>query len=79
MALSCFGDDRAIETLVAMMVEQKDHRHLCIEALKNICGTDNLEPLFELIRSCKKMIAKTSNDILERISEKKTVHTHEGG
>lgn len=72
MALSVFGDERAIEPLVAMMIEQKDHRHLCIEALKNICGTDNLEPLFELIRSCKKMIANTSINILEKLSEKRS-------
>lgn len=78
MALNSFGDERAIEPLVSMMIEQKDHRHLCIEALKNICGTDNLEPLFELIRSCKKMIADTSNNILEKLYEKKSDDHQEG-
>lgn len=72
MALNSIGDERAIEPLVAMMIEQKDHRHLCIEALKSICGTDNLEPLFELIRSCKKLIANTSNNILEKLYGKKS-------
>lgn len=79
MALKNFSDARAIEPLVAMMIEQKDHRHLCIEALKCICGTDNLEPLFELIRSCKKMIADTSNDILEKLYQSKTDGNIEGG
>ena len=79
MALHSFGDKRAIEPLVTMMIEQKDHRHLCIEALKNICGTDNLEPLFKLIRSCKKMIANTSNNILEKLYEKKSDDIPEGG
>ncbi len=78
MALNGFGDERAIEPLVSMMIEQKDHRHLCIEALKNICGTDNLEPLFELIRSCKKMIADTSNNILEKLYENKPDDHPEG-
>jgi len=78
MALNSFGDERAIEPLVSMMIEQKDHRHQCIEALKNICGTDNLEPLFELIRSCKKMIADTSNNILGKLYEKKSDDHPEG-
>lgn len=78
MALNSFGDERAIEPLVSMMIEQKDHRHLCIEALKSICGTDNLEPLFELIRTCKKMIVNTSNSILEKIHEKKLEENPEG-
>ncbi|HYH04508.1 MAG TPA: HEAT repeat domain-containing protein, partial [Bacillota bacterium] len=67
MALGNFGDERAVEPLVAMLIEQKEHRHACLEALRNICGDENLEPLFDLIRTSKKMITDTSNLILENL------------
>jgi vesicle coat complex subunit len=66
-ALGYFGDTRAVEPLMMMLIEQKDHRLSCIEALRNICGFRNMEPLFELIRNCKKMIADTSSHVLENI------------
>lgn len=67
MALGSFGDTRAVEPLVAMLIEEKGHRHACLEALRNICGEENLGPLFELIHTTKKLISNTSNQILENI------------
>jgi hypothetical protein len=59
---------------VAMLIEQKVHRHACLEALRNICGEENLEPLFDLIRVCKRLISDTSQTILENIYVKQNKH-----
>lgn len=79
IALGSFGDERVIEPLVAMLVERKEHRNACIEALQNICGTDNIEPLFELIRHSRRLIKDTANLIMDKlyVESPKMGATHE--
>lgn len=72
IALGNFGDERAIEPLVGILIEQKDHRHASLEALRNLCGEENLELLSNLIQISKNQITETSNIILERIYAKNT-------
>ena len=71
MALGNFGDERAIEPLTAMLVEQKDHRHACLESLSQICGEENMENFYELIRNSHKCINETSRTVLEHIYAKR--------
>jgi hypothetical protein len=70
-ALGRFGDERAIEPLIIVLIEQKDHRHACIEALRALCGDDLMEELYTLIRECKRMANEKSHSILERIYTRK--------
>jgi HEAT repeat protein len=63
-ALRSLGDERAVEPLIRICLENEDLRPYALEAIRELCGDDSTEPVFEALRQIQALVSETSHRVL---------------